>query len=189
MGSDKALLDLGAGTLLGRAVQELGAVCDRVLLACGSEPRYAGLGLPLVLDRAPGLGPLAGLEAGLRAAAERGDGWLVCLPCDMPRADAALLKRLLERAERDDLDACLLSSSRGVEPLCAVYHTRLAQSARAALDQGDRKMTSLLGRPLQDGRAPRVACADAAELGRADACANLNTPADLQAARAAEGAA
>ncbi len=184
MGRDKARIEWHGAPLVEQAARELAAVCDRVLLACGGEPRYAELGHALVLDRAPDLGPLAGLEAGLRAVPE---GWVVCLPCDMPHAGRAVLERLAECVERDDLDACLLSGPRGVEPLCAVYHTRLADCARAALDAGERKMTAILEQPLPTGRAPRWAAVDVRELGAEAAIVNVNTPEDLDRARAAAG--
>jgi molybdopterin-guanine dinucleotide biosynthesis protein A len=176
MGRDKALIVHGGRTLLERAVSELAAVSQPVMLACGSQPRYAELGLPLALDREGGLGPLAGLEAGLSAA---GEGWVLCLACDMPGAGGALLRALVARARAARCDAALLSSARGVEPLCGVYHTRLLGPVRAALAAGERKMTSLFAHPLPDGRLPRLLAVDAGEFGAEGALWNLNAPADL----------
>lgn len=178
MGSDKARLELRGRTLIEHAVAALRAECDEVLLATGSQARYGELGLRVVLDRADGLGPLAGLEAGLAAAR---DGWVAILACDMPAVDGAVVARLFGAAERGEgePDAWLLASSAGVEPLCGVYHTRLAGCARAALDAGDRKMTDLFAHPLPDGRRPRFALIDERAWGRDGASANVNTPQDL----------
>ena len=91
MGTDKARLELGERTLIEHALECLRPIVERTLLACGSQPRHAELGHMLVLDRAPALGPLAGLEAGLSAARESaGANAVVCmLACDMPFASTA----------------------------------------------------------------------------------------------------
>ncbi len=182
MGFDKAALEVGGVTLLERAVAALRPLCDEVLLATGSAPRYLELGLPIVLDRAPDLGPLAGLEAALEAARfER----VIVIAVDMPAVEHALLAELAERSERDDCDVLLISSTAGVEPLCGVYHRRVAPAVRAALDAEERRMTALFSHPLADGRRPRLESLDAAQCGHAGALANVNTAADLDMARAA----
>ncbi len=181
MGADKALLALGEHTLLERAIACLAPHAAPVRLACGERERYREFGLALVCDRIAGAGPLAGLEAGLAAASESGPGGYVCvLAVDMPRADAELVARLLARARADDLDACLLASAGGPEPLCAVYHTRLLPRVRAALDAGERKVTSFLA-PEFGAHPARVAHVAAPA---SDAAVNLNTPADLARERA-----
>jgi molybdopterin-guanine dinucleotide biosynthesis protein A len=201
MGRDKAELVVEGRTLLERAAATLASVAHEVVLACGPEPRYAHRGLELVLDRVPGGGPLAGLEAGLARLAERGDGserpehpqcpqsngWLVALACDMPRADARVLALLLERARARDLDVCLLASPDGLEPLCAVYRASCLEPVRAALAAGERRMVAFHGRVAvgvlhTDELAPL-----GAEL--AGSAANLNTPEELAAelSRGTEG--
>lgn len=181
MGSDKARLEFGGATLLERALAALRPVCDEVLLAAGATPRYAELGVRIVLDRGPDLGPLAGLEAALEAA---GFERVVVLAVDMPCVPSGLLASMLERAEREDCDALLLASEEGVEPLCGVYHTRVAAAARAALDDGERRMTALFSHPLSDGRLPRLDRFDASAAGHAPAARNLNTALDLADLRA-----
>src|SRR5262245_16634368 len=100
MGSDKAALAVGGGTLIEHAVAVLSGIAGETLLACGPSERYAELGLPRVLDRRPDSGPLAGLEAGLARARTR---WIAALACDMPRADPRVILALLERAIERDL--------------------------------------------------------------------------------------
>ncbi len=181
MGSDKAELVLGERRLLDRAIAALDAVCDEVLLATGATPRYETRGRPIVLDRGPDLGPLAGLEAALAAARfER-----VCvLAVDMPAVDADLVRALFERAERDDCDALVVRSASGVEPLCAVYHTRLAPAVRAALDAGERRMTALFAHPFANAHAedrrPRL---DTFDPRIAAVTLNLNTTSEFELAQ------
>jgi len=191
MGRDKAALVVGDRTLLARATETLAQVADEVVLATGAGARYAELGLRVVLDRCADAGPLAGLEAGLSAAAENatGDGALVAvLPCDMPRAGATLFRELVRRARLDpDAAAHLFAGPAGAEPLCGVYHTRALVSIRAALDAGERKVTSFRHRRDARGRLPRVVLVQPSDLagafGADDPTVNLNTPEDLAAER------
>jgi molybdopterin-guanine dinucleotide biosynthesis protein A len=200
MGRDKAGLVLGASTLLERAVATVRALTPDVLLACGPRPRYAELGVPLVLDRRADAGPLAGLEAGLSAASA---DLVLVLACDMPHADRETLAALVEIARRERLDVALVHSDNGLEPLCAVWSTRMAHAVRAALDAGEHNVTRAFDQPLADGTSPRVRAVSPSELPaseiragqlprselrRGDLHANVNTPADLERERTARGA-
>ncbi|MBI5363705.1 MAG: molybdenum cofactor guanylyltransferase [Planctomycetes bacterium] len=179
MGRDKARVELDGRSLIERALAVLDGSCATVALACGGAPRYAELGRALVLDRIEDGGPLAGIEAALASAPP---GHVVVLAVDLPRVDAAFLEGLLARARAEDLDACLARSPFGLEPLCGVYHTRLAPRIRALLDRGERKVTSALVFELEAHALPRwAAIAVDAHHG---ATRNVNTPADLEAARA-----
>jgi molybdopterin-guanine dinucleotide biosynthesis protein A len=192
MGRDKAALVLGDRTLLARATGALSEVAREVVLATGSSARYRELGLRIALDRYLDAGPLAGLEGGLSAVGEglSSSGELVVvLPCDMPRADAALFFALLERARREpDVSACLLAGNSGPEPLCGVYHTRVLHSIRAALDAGERKVLSFTRHRDASGALPRVVLVPESELAIARSndtfTANVNTREDLAAERA-----
>jgi molybdopterin-guanine dinucleotide biosynthesis protein A len=99
----------------------------------------------------------------------------------MPGAGTALFRELHARVQREDLDACGLSGARGPEPLAAVYSAALLESVGAALDAGERKMTSPERFPARHGALPRYAWNARAE---AELFRNLNTPAELEAARA-----
>jgi molybdopterin-guanine dinucleotide biosynthesis protein A len=179
MGTDKALIPLGSSTMLERAATTLAELTPRVVLACGASERYAELGLPLVVDRYLGAGPLAGLEAALASAVVAGEDWLVALACDLPRVRPSVLANLLSRAREDDLDACFFETELGLEPLCAVYRATCLPSVRAALDAGERKMIAFLQHATASGELPRIATV------RADAfvgdLVNVNSPADVVA--------
>ena len=180
MGRDKALLsDSRGATLLARARRLVEPLASCVVLACGPTPRYEELGLACCRDLREGAGPLGGLEAVL---AELDEPRVLVLACDMPLVGVELLETLVARAQEEDLDVCLLGTPAGLEPLCAVYSRACLAPVREALDAGERRMTSFLGRtvvePL-DGtrRALRVAvetCADP------EAVRNLNTPSEWE---------
>ncbi len=89
-GSPKALARLGDETLAERGWRVLGEACAH-RLAVGKEADRLELPFPLVDDGSEVRAPLAGLVAGLRAAAT---DVVVFLPVDCPLVDAAALRAL-----------------------------------------------------------------------------------------------
>jgi len=181
MGTDKARVELRGRPLIAYPLEALRAVAATVVLATGSEPRYPELGLDCCLDPVSGGGPLAGLVAGLATARERGFPWVACLACDMPRARSELLRELLTLAAREDLDACLLHTAGGAEPLYAAYRTTCLEPAQRALGAGERRVVAFHG-VRSEGRALRVGAlpcdGPAAGWEGLEPARNLNTPAE-----------
>lgn len=131
---------------LRRQAESLGLRCVLV----GAAKAYAGLGMPLLVDDPPGIGPLGGLRA-LLAAAESAP--VLALACDLPFVSRELLAQLLTPGdeERDG------SSSAGIdvvaarrqdlwEPLCARYNSSVLPVLNAALSEGVRSFQGLLRR-------------------------------------------
>ena len=121
-GSPKALAELDGETLADRAWRLLGEVCDE-RLAVGD-----GHGLPFfsLRDAAAGGGPLAGVVAGLRAAAH---DVAVVVPVDMPLLTPAALRTLAA--------ACREAAVPQTGPLPAVYTKRALPTLEASLAAGD----------------------------------------------------
>ncbi len=168
MGADKALIEVGDQPLAQRVAARIGQVCGQVSLV-GEPERYGGLGLPVVPDRFPGQGPLAGIEAALGATAA---DWNLVVACDMPSLDTGILEALFAAAAAGPgADGAAPAYGDGrVEPLCAVLHTRCHAAILAALEAGVRRVTEALARlelryiPVATDRS----------------FANLNTPEDLE---------
>ena len=186
MGRDKAQLDVGGRSMLEASLAALDGLCERVLLASGAEVRHPETGRECVLDRFADAGPLAGLEAAMvRIAEESGEAgaWVVTLGCDMPRSDPRVLRALLAREIERNADACLLATEGGVEPLCAVYHTRCRDAVRRGLEAGERRMTSF-HEGYGELRVETLPQAElAAELLALESHRNVNTPHELEAER------
>ena len=122
MGADKALLAWHGATLVEHVARELAAVAQPITLV-GPSARYAHLGLPVVEDLHPGLGPLAGIEAALASSSAP---WNLILACDLPGVQSALLAAVLDAAlSSPDLDCVTAVDADGrLQPLCAAYHRR-----------------------------------------------------------------
>jgi len=179
MGRDKARLELDGQSLLEHSVRVLRELTPRVFLSCGTRDRYSELGLERVLDSTRGEGPLAGLAASLEHVHAHGGSWLLVLACDMPRADARVFRRLLERAGERGADACLLAAEENrPEPLFAVYHVRCLAAARAALGRGQRRMNAFHGEVAVE-TLTLAELAPPAEFARC--AANVNSPQEFLA--------
>ncbi|WP_276356398.1 molybdenum cofactor guanylyltransferase [Cohnella caldifontis] len=148
-GVNKALLTWGQETFLERLLQECRAWTDDIVIV-GSTNESAGIlkeSLPdvrIVSDLYPGEGPMAGLHAGLSAVS--GDiAWV--LACDQPLASREAAALLLDRLSREpEAMAALPVLSGRPQPLHAVYRKDVARLADTLLQQGERRLSSLLSR-------------------------------------------
>ncbi|WP_085315818.1 molybdenum cofactor guanylyltransferase MobA [Derxia lacustris] len=169
--ADKGLIELAGRPLVQLALDRLAPQVGTLLInANRNAARYAGFGWPVLADARPGFpGPLAGLEAGLRAAATP---WVAMIPCDAPFFPTDLVARLAERAALADARVVMAECAGHREPAFLLVASALAASVTAALDADRRK----LGAWAAEQGAVNAVFDDAA------AFRNLNTPDDLAAA-------
>ncbi|TCP62754.1 molybdenum cofactor guanylyltransferase [Rhodovulum bhavnagarense] len=172
-GADKALLRLGSDCLLTHVAARLGPqVAGLALSANGDPSRFAGFGLPVLADPLRGgLGPLAGILAGLDWAAEKGAGRLVTVAVDTPFVPRGLVARL----SRPDVSLTLAQSAGRVHPTAGLWSVELRAPLRAALAGGTRRVMEF----AQAQGAVQVAFG-----GEGNPFLNINTPDDLAAAEA-----
>lgn len=145
MGRDKAALPFGAETLLERIVGIVSPCVDEVWLVAreGQEvPPNEKLQLPVARDPAEGLGPLAGLVAGLRAMSS--DRALV-VACDLPLLRATLVNGLFDLALGSR--AAIPRVDGHYVPTCAVYSKALVAELEAMLAAGERRPRAILKLP------------------------------------------
>lgn len=116
MGTNKALLELEGETLIARLARRFSAWFPQVVIVTNNPELYDFVGLPMVSDRIPGLGPLIGLEAGLRAS--RFENAFFCA-VDMPFVDQGLVRYMLDQAGGYDIVVPFLNGDH--EPMHAVY--------------------------------------------------------------------
>src|SRR5207302_1822822 len=172
MGRDKAALPAGDGTLIEHIARRLAPVVLETLVAGGSvTPNLPDV--RLVADRADGLGPLAGMHAGLTAA-RHPHVWVVA--CDLPDVQPAVVSLLREMSA--GYDAVVPRIGGEPQGVCALYLRSLASRIDALLNAGERSIRSLLA-------ASNVRYMNAEELRAVDpelrSFRNINTLADYQA--------
>jgi len=160
-GSDKALAELGGRTLISRAVDSLSGWCEHVVIA-GRETGPA----PCIPDwpRA-GMGPLAGIAAGLHAALDA--DFTSILTCGVDSAE--LPEDLLELLATPP---CYLSD----QPVIGHWPATAAGAVETIL-QGDTKHSM---REFADAIGAKA-------VKRGAKPANINTPADLAAVEKRNG--
>jgi molybdopterin-guanine dinucleotide biosynthesis protein A len=170
MGTDKALLVVDGQRLVDRSVARLQAVADDVVVASGRR-HISGLAVPQVADRLRAPGPLAGLVAGLGAAAHP---VVHVLACDLLHADPVLLAALAARWRGE---AAVVPSADGhPQPLHAVWSTAAAPRL-ATLAEGGVRSVVLAAERL--GATVLDETASAALAGDPRWARNANRPEDL----------
>jgi molybdopterin-guanine dinucleotide biosynthesis protein A len=173
MGGDKPSMTLAGRSLLAHSTALLRRDCARVAVSVRDPGDLAAattaLGLPALPDP-PGAprGPLAGIAAGLRWAAEAGAEVLVTAPCDAPFLPADLPARLAEATTGRAW--AVARTPGGLQPLCAAW--RLQMLARLDAELGAGRHPSVRGM-LEAAGCAFVDCPDDA------AFLNINTPEDL----------
>lgn len=180
MGFDKRALRLDGRSLVERAADLLGAVCDEVAISLQPGATWKTGALRVLHDRRAGCGPLAGLEAALVAAAEESAGAepraVFLLACDLPRVGIDAVRHILSAAERAPEAAAVVPIvEHRRQPLCALFRVRALPVVRRQLDGADRSMAALLAAvPVAE-----VEMGSALPFFRTDLFHNLNRPADL----------
>ena len=176
MGRDKLVLEVGGVPLLRRVGDALSARCAEIIVVGGDAARLEGA--RRIPDERRGLGPLAGMEAGLAAASNR----LVFVAAgDMPFLSVSLIGYLLERLDERGVTAGVPRHRGRAHPLCAAYDREVLPRLESALDRGIRSVREF----LEDVNSVEYVESVLRRFGDPDLyLMNVNSPADLDRARA-----
>jgi molybdopterin-guanine dinucleotide biosynthesis protein A len=140
MGRPKALLEYAGRSFAARVADALRGQVGEIH-AVGDGPLPADLGEVVRLADAPGLeGPLAGIVAALRHRPE--SAWLIAA-CDLPLADPAAVRWLLEQRGPERVAVLPRLGADRVEPLLAVYEPGALPILEALAERGERSLQAL----------------------------------------------
>ena len=171
-GGDKALLQVGAYTILARTLAVL--IPFPVALSANGDPaRFASYGVPVLADAAPSQsGPLAGILSAMRWAARQGHAQVLTVPGDCPFLPADLVPRMHAAGP-----GIVMAGSGGrTHNATALWPTHLYDDLAAALEAGQRRVEGYASRHgVRTVEWPTTPF---------DPFLNVNTPEDLAAARA-----
>ncbi len=170
MNADKASLNIGDKSLLAHVLAQVGPYFDEVLVSVSPGQDLGTSMAPsirIVPDETPGLGPIGGLQAGLKAA--RHDACAV-VACDIPDVPVPFLRALARAAAGSEI-AVPKDPAGHFEPLFAVYKRSVVSAIEALLAAGERSLLPLYERC----RTTAVRMDGALRL------PNLNTRADYEA--------
>ncbi len=176
MGQDKALLELGGAPMVTRAARLAQPYVVSVVIVAPQE-RYAQLGLEILPDRWPGAGPLGGIATALGSTSAE---WNLILGCDLPDLTPEWVAWLISHALESPAHAVVPESSRGLEPLAAMYRQSCGATLTAAVERGVRRVTEGLSELMFE----RVSASEWQELDPMGTLfENVNTPKDYAEAR------
>ena len=176
-GGDKPLRVLAGRTLLERVAERLGPQCaGRLALSANGDPArfrpvFTGQILPDTVPDNPG--PLAGLLAGLDAAAEMGVTHVASVPGDAPFLPIDFVARLSAAGNKP---IALAASGERRHFTSALWKVALRDDLRTWLTAGERRVGGFIERHGADVVSWPVE--------PVDPFLNLNAPEDLAAAEA-----
>lgn len=139
-GTDKARAVVGGVPMIVVVARMLGAATTGLTVVARRHGAYDDLGLRTIGDVVESRGPLGGLLSAMEDMPR--PGWLLLSSCDWLGLRSEWLNRLVNaRTQNDEIVAF-----RGlrVEPLLALYHTRLAPRVRERVGREDRSLQSLI---------------------------------------------
>lgn len=143
MKTDKFALTLGGFTFAERALSVLRKIADeRVCFVIGANQMKETIerllpDAPQITDVYPNKAALGGIYTALVDAKSE---WAAVLACDYPFVTEELFVRLAETADSidDDIAAVVPVQSDGrIQPLCAIYRTKICLDAAKNLIEGD----------------------------------------------------
>jgi molybdopterin-guanine dinucleotide biosynthesis protein A len=172
---DKGLVELAGRPLVAHVIERFAPqVATLVVNENRCAERYAAFGYPVVADAIGGFaGPLAGVHAGLAAAATP---FVATSPCDSPFLPGDLVARLAGAFAAQSIDLAVARTFLQPHPVFALARRSLLPHLANFLEGGGRKI---------DAWYASLSVAEVAFDDEADAFRNINTPADLAASGAA----
>lgn len=170
-GVDKGLQVLRGKAMVEWVLARFAPQVDEVLInANQNRERYETFGRKVVADDISGFaGPLAGLQAGLKAAAHP---LVVTCPCDSPFLPPDLVHRLREALEREGADLAVAKTGGQAHPVFSLCRRDLLPHLTRFLESGGRKIDAWYA----SLKTVEVEFGDEAE-----AFSNINTPEELRA--------
>jgi molybdenum cofactor guanylyltransferase len=177
MGEDKRFLPIGETTLYEHSLAVLRSVFQTVVVVIAQDSPPLESDVPVWRDLIPGCGSLGGLYTGLKQAMTPS---VFAVACDMPFLDPVTVRYFVKVQGEADLVMAKLQN--GLQPMHALYHRRCLPVMESLIEARKLKIQQMADHP-----SLRVRLVTADELVGIDPAGrsfyNVNTPADLRAAR------
>lgn len=169
-GVDKGLQMLRGKPMVAWVLERLAPQVDEVIVNANQNgTEYARLGHRVAPDQIGGFaGPLAGLQAGLEAAAHP---LVVTVPCDSPFLPHDLVARLREAMQRSGADLAVAKTGDQPHPVFSLVRTAVLANLTDFLVRGGRKI---------DAWYAALAVVEVPFDDEAEAFSNINTREELK---------
>ncbi|CAH0345014.1 molybdenum cofactor guanylyltransferase [Bacillus sp. CECT 9360] len=139
MGTNKAMLPISEEVSIQQIASELRKAVGEVYLITNSPADYTFLDFPMLEDEYEGLGPLAGLHAGMQAS--KTDTVFISA-CDMPFIRASLIEEMLDNLK--NYEALVPEINGRLHPLFAVYRKSSIPLIVSCLEERKLRMLDFL---------------------------------------------
>lgn len=177
MGEDKRFLRVGEQTLFERSLAALRSIFHTVSVVIAQDSPPLAVDVPVARDLVPGCGSLGGLYTGLKQAHTE---YVFVVACDMPFLNPAAVRHMVSLKDRADI--VMVRLEQGLQPTHALYSRRCLAVIEEMLQAHQFKIQQLAAHP-----SLHTCFVTEIELREIDheglSCINVNTPADLEAAR------
>jgi molybdopterin-guanine dinucleotide biosynthesis protein A len=147
LGRDKVTLELGGKPLARWVAEALAPAVAELWLVTNHPQTHSDLGLPMVTDLVPFLGPVGGLATALFYARTP---WVLLTSADAPFLTPGLASALAGAAGRLTRPALVCRTGRGLEPFPGLYAVRLLTRVQDFL----KEKRSFMG--LLEGLRPHI---------------------------------
>lgn len=177
MGTNKALLTIDGKKVIERIVEDLKPIVNNMIIVTNSFEEYEFLHIPMVEDEWKGIGPLAGIHAGLSASQTQKN---ILVACDMPFISPRLGTILLDQLS--DYEAVVPEISGQLHPLFAVYHRDIRDKIKDAIQRDQLRIRSI----FNDIHVNIITETDLKKLGfqiQESALFNMNHPEEYEQAK------
>ncbi len=145
-GRDKLFLDYQGAAFYEHIRRALGSF-SAVYLSASREAagRYEALGLPVVTDRIPDLGPMGGIWSGLLSCGEQG---LFVAACDMPLIDRRTVDWVTHQYQKEGGRdrAMVVRSGERIHPLFGIYPKAVIPVMEEMIREGNYRMRDFIVR-------------------------------------------
>lgn len=141
MGTNKALLKINNEIVIEKILAELNQLSDKVYVVANDKSIYDFLNVPIISDRFPGKGPLAGIEAALYHTKE---DVVVISPCDTPFIHKGVYRYLLD--ELGTYDAVIPYFKQQPQPLSGIYKKKILPVIHEQLQLDDLRVRSFFSK-------------------------------------------
>ncbi|WP_042354425.1 molybdenum cofactor guanylyltransferase [Bacillus rubiinfantis] len=138
MGTNKSLLKINNKSNIEIIIAKLKQGFDDIILVTNEPETYEFLGVKMVTDQYPGMGPLAGLHAGLQASHDEVN---LLAACDMPFISVEAAEVLIRHLGNAHVAIPVINGKQ--HPLFAVYKKDLAAIAAKCIEAGRLRMQDL----------------------------------------------
>lgn len=139
MGTDKSFILLHGRPLIQHVIDRASQLDMPLILIANDIERYQQFDLPVYRDAIPGAGSLGGVYTALTYSETE---YTLCLACDMPQVNPALLRYLMTLTGSYDVVAPRVNGV--TQSLHAIYHRRCLPAMHEHIQQGKLKISDVI---------------------------------------------